>query len=68
MTVDQPFYDLPEVSKKLGNCSRATLYRLIDRGKLVRTKLGTRTLITGKSLAEYVDELTPTPDSAPDQS
>jgi excisionase family DNA binding protein len=54
---DQPFYDLAEVSKKLGNCSRSTIYRLIDQGKLVRVRLGTKVLITGKSLAAYVDEL-----------
>jgi excisionase family DNA binding protein len=53
----QPFYDLPDVAMKLGNCSRSTLYRLIEQGKLVRVRLGTKALITGKSLAGYVDEL-----------
>ena len=53
----QPFYNLPDVSRKLGNCSRSTLYRLIEQGKLVRVRLGGKALITGKSLAEYVDEL-----------
>jgi excisionase family DNA binding protein len=55
--IDQPFYDLPDVAMKLGNCSRSTLYRLIEQGKLVRVRLGSKALITGKSLAAYVDEL-----------
>jgi excisionase family DNA binding protein len=55
--IDQPFYDLPDVAVKLGNCSRSTLYRLIEQGKLVRVRLGTKALITGKSLAGYVEEL-----------
>jgi excisionase family DNA binding protein len=57
MIDQQPFYDLPEVSKKLGNCSRSTIYRLIDQGKLVRVRLGGKALIAGPSLAGYVEEL-----------
>ena len=63
----QPFYDLPDVSRKLGNISRSTLYRLIEQRKLVRVNLGTKALITGESLAEYVNELMATPDSAHNQ-
>jgi excisionase family DNA binding protein len=59
--IDQPLYDLPDVSRMLGNCSRSTLYRLIEQGKLVRVRLGSKALITGKSLAAYVDELSATP-------
>jgi len=66
--IDQPFYDLPDVARKLGNCSRSTLYRLIEQGKLVRVRLGGKALITGKSLTSYVDELTASPDATPDQT
>jgi len=63
--IDQPLYDLPDAAVKLGNCSRSTLYRLIDQGKLVRVNIGSKAVITGKSLARYVEELmAATPDSA----
>ena len=57
MIDQQPFYDLPTTALKLGACSRSTLYRLIAEGKLVRVNLGTKALITGESLAKYVEEL-----------
>ena len=57
MIDQQPFYDLPTTALKLGACSRSTLYRLIEEGKLVRVNIGSKAVITGKSLAEYVDEL-----------
>ena len=56
--IDQPFYNLPDAGMKLGYCSRSTLYRLIAQGKLVRVQIGTKALITGASLARYVEELT----------
>jgi excisionase family DNA binding protein len=62
----EPFYDLTDVSRKLGNCSRSTLYRLIEQGKLVRVNIGSKALITGQSLGGYVEELMATPDLSPD--
>jgi excisionase family DNA binding protein len=56
-TIDQPLYDLSGAAMKLGNVSRSTLYRLIDQGKLVRVNIGTKAVITGESLARYVEEL-----------
>jgi hypothetical protein len=55
--IDQPLYDLPDAAMKLGHCSRSTLYRLIGQGKLVRVNLGTKALITGESLAGFIEEL-----------
>lgn len=34
--------------------SRATVYRLIHRGELAKTKVGRRTRITAQSFAAYV--------------
>lgn len=56
-TIDQPLYDLSDAAVKLGNCSRSTLYRLIEQHKLVRVRLGTKALITGESLAGFIEEL-----------
>jgi len=56
-TIDQPLYDLPDAAVKLGNCSRSTLYRLIGEGKLVRVNIGTKAVITGKSLAAFIENL-----------
>jgi excisionase family DNA binding protein len=56
-TFDRPFYDLRDTSTALGNCSRSTIYRLIEQRKLVRVNLGTKALITGESLARFIDEL-----------
>lgn len=55
--IDQPLYDLPDAATKLGNISRSTIYRLIDQGKLVRVNIGSKAVITGESLAAYVEEL-----------
>ncbi len=57
MIDQQPFYDLPDVAMKLGNVSRSTIYRLIEQNKLIRVRLGGKALITGQSLAGYVEEL-----------
>jgi predicted DNA-binding transcriptional regulator AlpA len=57
MIDQQAFYNLPDVTTKLGNCSRSTLYRLIDQGKLVSVKVLGKAVITGTSLAAYIDEL-----------
>jgi len=64
-TIDQPLYDLPDAAMKLGNCSRSTLYRLIGEGKLVRVRMGGKALITGKSLAGFIEELTHDPTHDP---
>lgn len=55
--IDQPLYDLSGAAVKLGNVSRSTIYRLINEGKLVRVNIGTKAVITGESLARYVEEL-----------
>jgi excisionase family DNA binding protein len=57
MIDQQQLYDLPGAKALLGNVSRSTIYRLIDQGKLVRVHLGTKALITGESLAEFIEEL-----------
>jgi len=57
MIDQQPLYNLSDVAVKLGNVSRSTIYRLIDQNKLVRVRLGAKALITGESLAGFIEEL-----------
>jgi excisionase family DNA binding protein len=49
---------IPEVRHNLGGLGRTTIYDMIDRGELVRVKIGTRAFITAESLAAYVDRIT----------
>lgn len=42
----------------LGGISRTTVYELIDRGELVKVKIGARGFVTAKSIAAYVERLT----------
>ncbi len=35
-------------------CSVATVYRLLARGELARTKVGRRTVVTPESIADYI--------------
>jgi hypothetical protein len=71
MTDYHPLYDLPDTATALGHCSRSTLYRLIESGKLVRVNIGSKAVITGESIAAFIEELksteTATRVSAPDQ-
>jgi excisionase family DNA binding protein len=57
MIDQQPLYDLPSAAALLGNVSRSTLYRLIAEKKIVRVNIGSKAVITGESLAKYIEEL-----------
>lgn len=39
-----------EAKRHLGDCSTATIYRLMDRGTLEKRKIGSRTIITMASI------------------
>jgi len=39
-----------EAKRHLGDCSTATIYRLMDRGALDKRKVGNRTIITMASI------------------
>lgn len=45
---------IPETGKTLGGTSRATIYRMINRGELEAIKLGARTIITTESIEARV--------------
>lgn len=44
-----------EAKRHLGDCSTATIYRMMDRGSLQKRKLGGRTLITMASIKALLE-------------
>jgi hypothetical protein len=50
----EPVYSIDRTRKKLGDCSRAYVYELIDAGLLERINLGRKSLITGSSIAGLI--------------
>ena len=52
---DQAF-PISEAQKLLGDISRAHLYNLAKRGQLTITKLGTRSVITGRAIRRCLAE------------
>ena len=48
-------FTIAETADEL-RCSRSTIFKLLREGKLARTKIGTRTLITGEAIDRLVSE------------
>lgn len=48
---------IPEARQLLGNIGHTTLYELVNRGEIVKVKIGRRGLITSESLEAYMDRL-----------
>jgi excisionase family DNA binding protein len=53
---DKLSYRMDEAAKAVG-LSKATLYRLIDKGELKTLKVGTRTLIRREVLEAFLDRV-----------
>lgn len=47
-----------EAMAALGGISRTTLWELVNRGEVIRVRIGARGFVTAKSIADYVDRLT----------
>jgi hypothetical protein len=43
-------YSIPEAQRRLGNVSRNTIYRAVHRDDLELVKIGTRSIITARSV------------------
>ncbi|WP_197377553.1 helix-turn-helix domain-containing protein [Mycolicibacterium baixiangningiae] len=48
----------------LGGIGRTTLYALIDAGEIQRVKIGNRAFVTARSITDYVERLSATPEVA----
>jgi hypothetical protein len=46
---------VPEAKRHLGDCSTATIYRMMDRGQLEKRKIGGRTVITMASIRALIE-------------
>lgn len=57
-TPDREFYS-PRELEAISGLSHATIYRLMNRGKLAAKKLGTKTLISAASYRALMAELLP---------
>src|SRR5689334_2031367 len=53
------YYSVRETRALLGQISHATVYRLINAGRLDARKLAGKTVITGDSIERLADELPP---------
>jgi predicted DNA-binding transcriptional regulator AlpA len=47
---DHRAFSIAETQKLLGDISRSHLYELVSAGKLKLTKLGSRSVVTGRSI------------------
>jgi len=52
---DYRAFSIGEARKLLGNISRSHLYTLATTGKLKLTKLGSRSVVTGRSIRQCLD-------------
>ncbi len=55
VTEPRNLLSIPQAQHLLGGVSRKTIYRLIDRGDLTRVKIGSRSMVTAKSMIGLVD-------------
>lgn len=44
-----------DAKRHLGNCSTATIYRMLERGELAKRKMGGRTLILMASIRQLLE-------------
>jgi hypothetical protein len=52
---DNRAFSIGEARKLLGNISRSHVYTLVATGKLKLTKLGSRSVLTGRSIRHCLD-------------
>ena len=48
-------YSIEGTRQQLGHCSRAHIYRLVNRGQLELVKVGGRSIITGRSIRALLE-------------
>jgi hypothetical protein len=52
----QMSYSISGAQQQLGDCSRAHVYRLVNRGLLELKKVGGRSVITGRSIQALLEQ------------
>lgn len=55
--MDEPVgYSIPDAGKNLGNLSRASIYRAVERGDLELIRIGGRSMITRRSIEALLSQ------------
>ena len=57
MAENRMLVSIPNTCAELGGVSRTTVYDLVNRGLLTKVNIGSRSFVTGDSLALYVESL-----------
>jgi excisionase family DNA binding protein len=52
----EDLFSVPEVARKLGGISPWTVRAWLTQGKLKRTKVGGRTMVSESAIAEFLDK------------
>lgn len=60
--ISRPWLPIPETQAALGGLSRSAIYELIDKGHLVRVKVGRRSFVTTASIADYTRRVAGAPE------
>lgn len=55
--MDEPFFSIAQARADLGSIGRTKLYEMVASGKLEMVKLGSKSLITGRSMRKLKSEL-----------
>jgi excisionase family DNA binding protein len=59
-----------EVAERLGGVSKWSIYSWLSQGRLIKTKIGSRVMISERNLEEFIsacNSKTPASQTAPDQ-
>jgi excisionase family DNA binding protein len=49
-------FDIPETARRLGNVSTWTVRAWINQGRIRKTKVGARTMVSASALREFLEE------------
>lgn len=61
-------YSVEDAAAFLGGVSKFSIYAWVNQGRLKKTKVGTRVMISERDLQNFVDRCNPEPSRAPSPS
>lgn len=61
-------YSVEDAAAFLGGVSRYSIYAWVNQGRLKKTKIGTRVMISERDLQSFLDQCNPEPSTAPSPS
>lgn len=57
--MDDPLWDVSHIAKRLGGVSPWSVYAWISQGRLRKTKVGSRTMVSEHDLQAFIAECNP---------